>query len=140
MVSVSKNMILSTVWSTKKSATGVGSKLKWSHSGVIPAKSPKESTLGDSDSRNRCNPTGLPVFTSRYPGLVLRHLERERGGQKKGPNTHQIDGMGPSKFQKRGGINQGKVPSKGCAYKLAPQRHLVLVDRRGLMSGPRETP
>ena len=41
---------------TKKSASGVGSKLKWSHSGVIPAKSPKESTPGDSDSRNRCNP------------------------------------------------------------------------------------
>ena len=39
------------------------------------------------------------------------------------------------KFQKRGGINRGKAPSKGCAYKLAPQRHLVLVDRRGLMSG-----
>ena len=62
---------------------------------------------------------------SGYPGLVLRHLERERGGQKKGPNAHPIDGVWPSKFQKRGGINQGKAPSKGCAYKLAPQRHLV---------------
>ena len=62
---------------------------------------------------------------SGYPGLVLRHLERERGGQKKGPNAHPIDGVGPSKFQKRGEINQGKAPSKGCAYKLAPQRHLV---------------
>ena len=65
------------------------------------------------------------LLISRYPGLVLRHLERERGGQKKGPNAHPIDGMWPSKFQKRGGINQGKAPSKGCAYKLAPQRHLV---------------
>ena len=73
---------------------------------------------------------------SRYPGLVLRHLERERerGGQKKGPNAHPIDGVGPSKFHKRGRINQGKAPSKGCAFKLAPQRHLLLVDRRGLMS------
>ena len=62
---------------------------------------------------------------SGYPGLVLRHLERERGGKKKGPNAHPIDGVGPSKFQKRGEINQGKAPSKGCAYKLAPQRHLV---------------
>ena len=44
---------------TKKSASGVGSKLKWSHSGVIPGKSPKESTPGDSDSRNRCNPSLL---------------------------------------------------------------------------------
>ena len=61
------------------------------------------------------------LIISRYPGLVLRHLERERGGQKKGPNAHPIDGMGPSKFQKRGGINQGKAPSKGCGYKLAPQ-------------------
>ena len=65
------------------------------------------------------------VITSGYPGLVLRHLERERGGQKKGLNAHPIDGVWPSKFQKRGGINQGKAPSKGCAYKLAPQRHLV---------------
>ena len=67
--------------------------------------------------------TGQPG--SGYPGLVLRHLERERGGQKKGPNARPIDGVGPSKFQKRGEINQGKAPSKGCAYKLAPQRHLV---------------
>ena len=54
---------------------------------------------------------------------------------KKGSNAHPIDGVGPSKFPKRGGINQGRAPSKGYAYKLAPQRHLVLVDRRGLMSG-----
>ena len=53
------------------------------------------------------------VLYSGYPGLVLRHLEDERGGQKKGPNAHPIDG----------GINQGKAASKGCAYKL--QRHLV---------------
>ena len=39
---------------------------------------------------------------SRNPGLVLRHLEGERGGQKKGPNAHLIDGVGPSKFQKAG--------------------------------------
>ena len=54
---------------------------------------------------------------SGYPGLVLHHLERERGGQKKGPNAHPIDGVWPSKFQKRGRINQGRGTSKGCAYK-----------------------
>ena len=74
--------------------------------------------------------------SSGYPGLVLRHLEREQGCQKKGPNAHPIDGVGPYKFQKSGWINQGKAPSKGCACKLAPQRHLVLDDYRGLMSAP----
>ena len=73
------------------------------------------------------------VMCSGYPCLVLRHLECEQGGQK-GLNAHPIDGTWPSKFQKRGGINQGKAPSKGCVYKLAHQRHLVLVDRIGLMS------
>ena len=53
---------------TKKSTTGVSSKLKWSHSGVIPAKSPKESTPGDSDSRNRCKPS---LWITIYQFLVF---------------------------------------------------------------------
>ena len=39
------------------------------------------------------NWTILEFSHSGYPGLVLRHLERERGGQKKGPNAHPIDGV-----------------------------------------------
>ena len=35
---------------------GVDSFLKRSHSGVTPAKMAKESTPGNSDSWNRCNP------------------------------------------------------------------------------------
>ena len=38
---------------------GVDSFLKKSHSGVTPAEMAKESTPGDSDSWNRCNPNSL---------------------------------------------------------------------------------
>ena len=90
---------------------------------MIPAA--RDSLCGLWEDGRELNGAEAAGGRSGYPGLILRHLERERGGPKKGPNAHPIDGVGPSKFQKRGGINQGKAPSKGCAYKLAPQRHLV---------------
>ena len=47
---------------------------------------------------------GQSQRTIRHRGLVQIHSERERGGQKMGPNIHPIDGVEPPKIWKRGGI------------------------------------
>ena len=57
---------------------GVNSFLKRSHSGVTPVKMAKESTPGDSDSWNRCNPNGkLAIADSQVKSLRRRREKIE---------------------------------------------------------------
>ena len=91
---------------------GVDSFLKKSQSGVTPAKIAKESTPGNSDSWNRCNPT----LVAREKGN-FQHRTEDGGG---GPALRAV-ALVLAVLRDHRGLSRAFVKRQSCMGALYPE-------------------